>query len=102
MGWAVAVSADGKTLVGGAPGNGVGAAYVWKKSGYRWFRDAILRPNLVQAAAGYDLAVAISGDGNLVALGTRSEDRPGADPENEGDYGAVRLYRRGSSGWTLE
>jgi hypothetical protein len=102
VGWSVALSADAKTLVSGSPGNGAGAAFVWKKSGDRWLRDAVLRPDLIQATAGYDLAVATSGDGNLVALGTRSEDRPGVDPENEGDTGAVRLYRRGTSGWNLE
>jgi hypothetical protein len=102
LGWTVALSEDGKTLAAGAPGNGVGAVHVWKKSGTQWFRDAVLRPNYVQAAAGYDLAVSISGDGKLVALGTRSEDRPGADPESEGENGAVYLFRRGASSWSLE
>lgn len=102
----VALSADGTTfavLTGEPIGSAVGSAvvHVYRKitatSG--WRREARLVPSSVQSGtAGGPLA--LSGDGNLLVLGVRGEDAPGAGtPE---DTGAVYLFRREGTAWHQE
>jgi hypothetical protein len=102
LGWSVDASEDGRRVVGAAPSSNSGAAYVYRKDGTKWTREAILKPDVVQAGAGYDSEVAINADGTVVALGNRSEDRNPADPESEGETGAVYLFRRVGTTWHLE
>jgi hypothetical protein len=102
FGAAVAVSADGSTLVVGAPladrdpdaGDGIdrGQAYVYRRSviGLSW--EIAARLDAPDASAGRRLgqAVAVSSDGTVVAVGA-----PGAS----GGAGAIYLYAEPIGGW---
>ena len=86
FGSVVAVSGDGNTLVVGAPGesgnatgaNSVpadysatdsGAAYVYRRTATSWFIQAYLKSNQADINDDFGHAVAISHDGNRVAVG---------------------------------
>jgi hypothetical protein len=91
---AVALSADGNTLVVGAPqedsaAKGVGgdqadnslaangAAYVFKRSGATWTQTAYLKPRnagILLNTFNFGEAVAVSGDGTAIAVGASGED----------------------------
>jgi hypothetical protein len=120
FGSALALSADGRTLVVGAigeasrsPGIGgdetdnngdqVGAAYVFKRADASWSQQAYLKPSNADSAfnsavALFGMSVAISADAGEVAVGAPNED--GNSPGLNGDEssgpltstGAVYLY----------
>jgi hypothetical protein len=106
FGSAVAVSADGRTFAamsGESIGTEVFSATlrVYRKTtaASGWRREARLVPPVVQSfTTQMDTTdpVAISGDGNLLVLGTPGE-RVGSDPA----VGAVYVYRRIGNTWTL-
>lgn len=105
LGWAVEVSENGKTLVATSHEdvNGVntsGAVYVFQRANGEWAQQARLVPSLIQPAAGYDSDIAVSGDGNVIAIGRRSEDVPNTDPEEFGEVGAVYIFERSGDTWT--
>lgn len=68
LGWALGVSADGHTIVAGAPGNdgNTGAAWIFTDSGGTWTQQ-----ELVPAAdsSQFGWSTSISGDGSTVAVG---------------------------------
>lgn len=77
LGWSVAVSADGSTVVAGAPSRAAaGGSIPFAGAGYRWVRSpdgwswagllSVARPN-IYASQGW--STAISGDGRVVVLG---------------------------------
>ncbi|HXH38916.1 MAG TPA: hypothetical protein VNN08_09835 [Thermoanaerobaculia bacterium] len=77
QGSSVAVSADGNTaIVGGASSNnGVGAAWVWARSGGVWTQQATL---IASDAAGFSqqgFSVALSADGNTAIVGGAGDHR---------------------------
>jgi len=94
QGQSVALSADGNTaLVGGPADNAVvGAAWVYTRTGGLWTQQG---PKLVgsgavgQSAQGF--SVALSADGNIAAIGARSD--------NAGN-GAVWIFTRAGGVWT--
>ncbi len=122
FGNAVDISADGNTIVVGAfyedgSGNGVnpasnnsasraGAAYVFVRSGSTWSQQAYLKSNAVTKVDDlFGTSVAISGDGNTVAVGAIGDDTGGAGinpPESDTELsaGAVFVYKRSGSTWT--
>jgi hypothetical protein len=84
-GWGTAISGDGNTLVVGAPHEGSGsagvngnqqdegadasgAAYVFIRNGGRWTQQAYLKASNPHMGAEFGHAVAISGDGNTIAV----------------------------------
>jgi hypothetical protein len=84
FGGALALSANGNVLVAGARGdwngsNGfaaihggspsTGAAYVFSRSGTTWAQRAHLQPSSLSVGDGFGVAVAVSGDGNTIAIG---------------------------------
>jgi hypothetical protein len=91
---ALALSADGNTLVVGAPqedsaAKGVGgdqadnslpangAAYVFKRSGTTWAQSAYLKPRnagILLNTFNFGEAVAVSGDGAAILVGASGED----------------------------
>ena len=124
---AIAVSADGDTIVGGAfdedsvllgvaPADAgaddyltnlaVGAAYVFVRDGTEWSQQAFIKPTNTQLNQHFGWAVALSRDGTTVAVGAHFED--GASSGINGDQrdasapdaGAVYVYRRSGSVWT--
>jgi len=105
LGWAIDLSADGKTLVAAAleDASGVlyaGTAYVFQRANGEWAQQAHLSPSILQPGAGANMDVAISGDGDTVALSHPGEDIPNTDPEQFGDVGAVYVFERSGATWT--
>ncbi|HLJ45113.1 MAG TPA: hypothetical protein VKU01_03855, partial [Bryobacteraceae bacterium] len=71
QGWSVALSGDGNTAVVGGPldNNNTGAAWVFTHSGQAWTQATKIVPAGAAAGDAVGIAVAISGDGNTIALG---------------------------------
>lgn len=115
FGYSVALSADGSTLVVGAhleDGNGSteadnsakesGAAYVFQRTGSTWEQQAYLKATNVEQGDKFGGSVAISGDGNVVAVGATGEDSalPDTPTNNAADEaGAVYVYYRVAGAW---
>jgi len=124
---AIAVSADGNTIVGGAfdedsallgvaPGNegdddhltnlAIGAAYVFVRDGNEWSQQAFIKPTNTHGNQHFGWAVALSLDGNTLAGGAHFEN--GASRGVNGDQrdasvpdsGAAYVYRRSGTTWT--
>lgn len=121
---AIAVSADGNTIVGGAfdedsvelgvaPGDAgaddyltnlaVGAAYVFVRDGTEWSQQAVIKSTNTQLNQHFGWAVALGRDGTTVAVGAHFEDvaSSGIHGAQGGasapDSGAVYVYRRSGS-----
>jgi len=116
FGRSVALSDDGNTLVAGAPGHlgsalGIdgdetvttggarfGAAYVFEKTDSAWVQAHILKATNAEAEDWFGWSVAVSGDGNNIAVGAFAEKSNavginGDDSDNsETNSGAVYLY----------
>jgi hypothetical protein len=95
-GWSLAVSADGDTLIVGAPGDagGVGAAWVFTRSAGAWSQQG---PKLVGSgaigAARQGGSVAISGDGNTAVVGGRADNL---------SAGAAWVFTRTDGAWSQQ
>lgn len=129
FGDAIAISDDGMTLAISATGEdssltGVlseadlqqdnndafdsGAVYVYRKIAGDWVLDAYIKaPNAAPPADGelgdsFGWALALSADGNTLAVSALFEDSDGADPLNDAltDSGAVFVYARAGGLWT--
>ncbi|HSW18786.1 MAG TPA: integrin [Ramlibacter sp.] len=114
FGSSVAVSADGNTVAVGAPyentsASGVtqgaagpvntlamrsGAAYVFTRSGETWAEQAYVKADTAVAENNFAISVALSGDGNTLAVGSPGDDRI----VDEG--GAVFLFARALGAWS--
>lgn len=127
LGCSVAISNDGNTILAGAfdedalltgvqsPGMGahdeqddssVGAAYVFARSGGKWSQDAYIKAFNARVNDQFGWALAISGDGNTLAIGSHLEDSKATgldgdqtDPSAE-DSGAVYVYMRDGNTWS--
>lgn len=95
----VAISADGNTAVIGEPGDNdkYGAAWIYIRSGNNWIQqaklvgtDGIPTPGL---GLGQGSSVAISADGNTVAIGGRYDNNR---------IGAVWVFTRTGNTWTQQ
>jgi hypothetical protein len=129
IGWCVAISADGNTIVAGgidenslltgvppltAGGNdngrspSTGAAYVFVRNGTAWTPQAWLKATNTRKNDQFGTSISISGDGNTVAVGSPFGDGPGgstgvnADPTDNSvtDSGSVYVYTRSGTTWT--
>jgi hypothetical protein len=124
-GWGTAVSGDGNTVVVGAPheagggrgvnGNqqdnslhGAGAAYVYVRNGSTWTQQAYLKASNPQMAAEFGHAVAISADGNTIAVSAFWEASAAKGINgNQDDHsipnaGAVYVFARRGTTWTQQ
>ena len=122
-GQGVAISADGMTLAVGAPheasgssginGNqrdnsvfDAGAVYVYLRSGSRWTQQAYLKASNPQANAAFGHAVALSADGNTMAVSAywESSNAKGINGNQKDESipqaGAVYVFTRRGSTWT--
>lgn len=97
FGRSVALSADGNTALIGDPGagEGVGAAWVYTRSGSSWSRTEQLLP-----AAGEEVGdaqfgdrVALSGDGDIALIGAQ---------DDNGGVGAAWVFARSGGGWAQQ
>jgi hypothetical protein len=93
-GRAVALSADGSTLVVGAPGGATdrGVAYVFEKVSGVWTQKAMLTPFTRSVDDQFGFSVAVDGIGSTVVVGA-----PKA--EFETNSGVVFVYDRPIGGW---
>ena len=124
-GWGAAMSGDGTTLVIGAPheasaargvnanqndneAHGAGAAYVYVRNGATWVQQAYLKASNPHMSAEFGHAVAISGDGNTIAVSAFWE-ASGAvgvngnqDDRSVPQAGAAYVFVRRGSTWTQQ
>jgi hypothetical protein len=121
FGWDVELSADGSTLVAGArredsatmdPANNgasaAGAAYVFRRIGSSWAQQAYLKASNIDAGDSFGERVAISDDGNTVAVTAFQEasaatgvDGNQAD-NTAADAGAVYVFTRAATTWSQQ
>ena len=122
-GWGVAISSDGNTVAVGAPhessgakglnGNqndnsmyGSGAVYVFVRKGEGWAQQAYVKPSNPQMGAEFGHVVALSADGNTLAVSAYGEasKSTGID-SNQDDHsipqaGAAYVFTRSGTAWT--
>jgi hypothetical protein len=101
QGWSVSLSADGNTaLVGGYLDNsGVGAAWVWTRSGGAWTQQGpkLVAPDTMgNALQGW--SVSLSGDGNTAIVGGPYDNRDGSGY----GPGAAWIWTRSGGAWTKQ
>jgi hypothetical protein len=124
-GYSIAVSADGNTVaVGdimessnatGIDGNAAntsapsaGAVYVLTRAGTTWTQQAYVKASNTEASDYFGATVALSGDGNTLAVGAVLEDSSatgigGAQADNLAvDSGAVYLFTRAGATWSQQ
>jgi hypothetical protein len=123
FGQRVALSADGSTLVVGAPAEGggatgingnqasntaefAGAVYAFTRNGSTWLQQAYIKASNTQAGDGFGHGLALSADGLTLAVGATGEDGGGAGMQGDqtsnsaSNAGAVYLIKREGSNWT--
>ena len=93
QGTSVSLSADGTTaLIGGPDDNdGVGAAWLWTRSGGGWTESAKLVASSALGKARQGSAVWLSGDGGTALIG---------GPSDDGGVGAAWVWTRIGGVWT--
>ncbi len=103
FGGAVALSADGKTLAVGAlyadvSGNkDQGSVTVYGRSGKTWAEEKVLVGDNGNAEDWFGYSVALSSDGNTLAIGAVY-----ADVNGNKDEGAVSVFARSGGAWALQ
>jgi trimeric autotransporter adhesin len=125
FGWSVALSGDGTTLAVGAPlesssatginGNQhddsaefAGAVYVFARSGANWAQQAYIKASNAELEDFFGVSVALSNDGNTLAVGANSEDSAamgiGGDQGSNAasDSGAVYVFTRSGTSWSQQ
>jgi trimeric autotransporter adhesin len=124
FGWSLALSQDGNTLAVGAQGeasastgiNGnqednsaadAGAAYVFVRRGAAWTQQAYIKASNAQGADRFGFSVALTADGNTLAVGSYDEDGGasginGVVNEEAPGSGAAYIFVRTGDAWTQE
>jgi len=118
-----ALSSDGNTLAVGAPfedsdATGIGGAdndnaansgavYVFTRSGTAWTQQAYVKASNTGAGDYFGYAVALSADGNTLAVGASGEDSDatgigGANNDNATSSGAAYVFVRAGGAWTQQ
>lgn len=91
--------------------NGSGAAYVFERTGSTWRSQAYLKSPIAEGNDSWGMSIALSADGNTLALGSADEDclakginPPGCvdDRESDTSTGAVSVFVRTGSTWTQQ
>jgi len=123
FGAAVALSADGTTLVVGAPGEassatgvngdssdnalpGAGAAYIFSSEGDGWSQEAYVKASRGGTGDAFGTTIALSADGSTLAIGAPYEASAahGVDGDETDDssldVGAVYVFERIGSVWS--
>jgi hypothetical protein len=112
FGSSVALSADGKTLAVGVPledsgGKYAGGVYVFSCIDEIWTQQAFLQASNADPGDWFGNSVALSADGNLLAVGATLEDGGATDVERSDatptdDAGAVYVFARHEGAWTQD
>lgn len=120
LGASLALSADGSTLAAGAPtessgatridgdqadtsAGGAGAVFVFTRSGNDWVQQAYVKGSRLQAGDAFGTSVALSGSGDVLAVGAPYDDRATAAVGDGGgapDSGAVYTFVRSGTTWS--
>jgi hypothetical protein len=126
LGYSLAISDDGNTIAAGAadedclipginpPGcdkdqpqdNSSGAAYVFVRNGTTWTQQAFIKASNPSRQDWFGVRIALSGDGNTVAVGAPNEDSAAKgingkqDDDSAAEAGAVYVYTRSGTTWT--
>jgi hypothetical protein len=129
LGFSVAISGDGSTIVAGAAdeaclvgginpqgcdmdkpedasGGSAGAAYIWVRSGNTWTEQAFIKASNPDLQDWFAVNLAVSGDGNTVLVGSPMEDSRargvgGEQQDNSAtESGAAYLFRRSGTTWS--
>ena len=126
LGVSVVISLDGNTIVSGAldedclctgvnPGGGdhdgaentsAGAAYVFVRNGNMWTQQAYIKASNAGKEDWFGSRLAMSGDGNTIAVGAQLEDSAAKgingkqDDESAQESGAVYIFTRTGTTWT--
>ena len=128
FGYSVALSGDGNTLAVGAYGensnaagistdgsgeadnsaDNAGAVYVFGRSGGSWSQRAYVKASNTRTGDWFGYSVALSGDGNTLAVGARFEDSSASGISTNGSgeaddladsAGAVYVFSRSGGSW---
>jgi trimeric autotransporter adhesin len=126
-GTSVSLSADGNTLAVGSldedclcpgihsdPGVGAvdqksdtsaGAAAIFVRSGTTWMQQAYIKPSNPGSGDWFGVRLALSADGDTLAVGAQNEDGStrrinGASDDDATEAGAIYLFTRTGSTWT--
>jgi hypothetical protein len=125
FGQSVALSADGSTLVVGAPREGsnatgiggnqadnssgwAGAVYVFTRSGGAWSQEAYIKASNTGVGDHFGISVALSGDGSTLGVGAPHERSiatgiGGNQADNSlSNAGAVYVFTRSGGAWLQE
>ena len=125
FGYAVSISADGAVVAVGAryessASTGInatqaseaasqsGAVYIFRSMGGSWAQEAYVKASNTDAEDGFGEALALSGDGNTLAVGAGNEDSTatgiaGNQSDNSAtSAGAVYLFKRDVTSWVQE
>jgi hypothetical protein len=109
FGSAVALSNDGNTLAVGAPGRNAdaGSAYVFVRSGISWTEEDNRTASNAGAGDQFGTSVALSNDGNTLAVGAPFENSSVTginQPSDElaDDSGAAYVFVRSVATWSQE
>jgi len=124
FGWSLALSADGGTLAVGASAEGsaatgingnqadnsaelAGAVYIFSRAGTSWSQQAYVKGANTGRADLFGFAIALSADGNTLAVGAYDEDGGarginGANDDTAGGSGAAYVFVRRGSTWSQE
>lgn len=107
FGTSLALSANGRYLAVGAPGysgsNGnIGSVYVFARQGTSWQQQALLQSGAPQQGDRFGISLALSGEGDTLAVGAPGEGNPlsGAPPLPAG--GTVHVFTRTGEHWGLQ
>ena len=126
LGYSIAISEDGNTIVGGAadedcmtPGvnptgcdkdqpsdTSAGAAYVFVRNGNAWTEQAFLKASNPAKQDWFGVRIGISGDGNTVVVGATNEDSNakginGNQADNTAsEAGAAYVFTRSGTTWS--
>ena len=127
FGYSVALSADGNTLAVGAyredsnatgvngdqtnnSASASGAVYVFTRTGSTWAQQAYVKASNTGSNDEFGTSVALSADGNTLAVGAIYEDSnatgidaPGGQTNNSAsESGAVYVFTRSGASWTQQ
>lgn len=108
FGISVALSDDGHTLAAGAHLENGGTVYIFNRIGTFWFEQTHVKASNASGGDQFGWRVALSGDGNTLAVGARNEDSDATgvdgdeDNSNAGNSGAAYVFARSDDDWSQQ
>lgn len=128
FGTALALSGDGTTLAAAAPGEsssafgvggeqgnyagtaGSGAVYIYTRVSDGWLQQNYLKASNTSMGDSFGISIALSNDGNTLAVGASLEDslgtgingHQGTIAENSSNRGAVYIFTRSGDTWSQQ